>query len=386
LTKRLSPPANANKQEAEEEINITMQNQLKREIEAEKSTTGSRALANEAGLFCQSFRLTPRESEIVAVLAEGVTRIKDIADRLKLSPNTVNNHVNSIFMKTKARSKSQLLAMLLNRLSEELQAARYFRQSPRVVILSRNPELTSSLAPSLEAAGFQVESMAEMGAFKPNATFGAHFAVADLTMPDLDATHFCAQQGLRVVYIGRSELVSSRCEAMNLGAIDFFDATIEPSRIVNILLTHFIESDTDRARFVAAPAQLKSARAPVELSTRVLGRGGVFLSTQDVARVFGEPLRVGDRLDLQLAARDSEIAKTLKAQGEVVWVRSEQNSKNPGTGVRLLHLSGSSREDSQFWKDFVERHASQSYIPTGDSTKDTTKDATRDTTRETTTV
>jgi DNA-binding CsgD family transcriptional regulator len=350
-----------------------MENQPKRAIEADKNTSpsvisptvGSRALANEVGLFCQSFRLTPRESEIVAVLAEGVTRIKDIADRLRLSPNTVNNHVNSIFMKTKARSKSQLLAMLLNRLSEELQATRYFRQSPRAVILTANQNLAASITPALEAAGIQVRIQSSMQDFKPNSTFAPHFAIADLTLPDLDATRFCAQEGLRVIYIGRSQFVSSRCEAMNLGAIDFFDAAFEPGRIVSLLLTHFIESDTDRARYVAAPVQLKSAKQPLEVSKRTLGRGGVFLSNVDVVRIFGEQLSVGDRLDLQLAGEGMQ--KTLNAQGEVVWVRSEQNSKNPGTGVRLLHLNSQSKEDSLFWREFVQLHSCASYIPTGDS-------------------
>lgn len=325
---------------------------------------GSRALANEAGRFCQGFRLTPRESEIVAVLAEGVTRIKDIADRLKLSPNTVNNHVNSIFMKTKARSKSQLLAMLLNRLSEELQATRYFRQSPRVIIFTRNSDLSTTLVAPLEAAGFQVRVLTTMDDFKPNAAFVPHFAVADLSMPDLDARRFCAQEGLRVVYVGSSELVSSRCEAMNLGAIDLCDVTIEPERIVNILLTHFIESDTDRARFVAAPVTLKAAKQAVEVSPRTLGRGGLFLSTQDVTRAFGEPLRVGDRIDIQIAVEG--FKRVMNAQGEVVWIRSEQNSRTPGTGVRLLHFTSDSAENRHSWGEFIQRNGISSYIPTGE--------------------
>ena len=326
--------------------------------------TGSRALANEAGRFCQSFRLTPRESEIVAVLAEGVTRIKDIADRLKLSPNTVNNHVNSIFMKTKARSKSQLLAMLLNRLSEELQATRYFRQSPRVIIFTRKPELSDSLVAPLQAAGFQVRVMTTMDEFKPNANFAPHFAIADLSMPDLDARRFCAQDGLRVVYIGQNDLVTSRCEAMNLGAIDLCDATIEPGRIVNILLTHFIESDTDRARYVTAPVTLKAAKQAVTASSKNLGRGGLFLSNQEVSRAFGEPLRVGDRIDIQIAVEGMQ--RTMNAQGEVVWIRSEQNSKTPGTGVRLLHFTSNSIEDRNTWGEYVHRNGISSYIPTGE--------------------
>jgi DNA-binding CsgD family transcriptional regulator len=70
--------------------------------------------------FCRQAMLTPRETEIVALLAEGVVRIKDIAERLKLSPNTVNNHVNNVFAKTGTRSKSELLSRILNSVGEGL--------------------------------------------------------------------------------------------------------------------------------------------------------------------------------------------------------------------------------------------------------------------------
>jgi DNA-binding CsgD family transcriptional regulator len=74
--------------------------------------------------FCSKSTLTPRETEIVALLAEGVVRIKDIAERLKLSPNTVNNHVNNVFAKTGTRSKSELLSRLLNAVGEGISLQR----------------------------------------------------------------------------------------------------------------------------------------------------------------------------------------------------------------------------------------------------------------------
>ncbi|MES2855758.1 MAG: LuxR C-terminal-related transcriptional regulator, partial [Bdellovibrionota bacterium] len=57
---------------------------------------------------------------IVLLLAQGVVRIKDIAEKLQLSPNTVNNHVNNVFAKTGTRSKSELLARILNTVGDGL--------------------------------------------------------------------------------------------------------------------------------------------------------------------------------------------------------------------------------------------------------------------------
>jgi DNA-binding CsgD family transcriptional regulator len=84
----------------------------------------SPVLAQEINSFCQRHRLTKREGEVLTVLIKGVVKIKDVASHLSLSPNTVNNHINNIFAKTKTQSKSQLLAGILNSLASELQTTR----------------------------------------------------------------------------------------------------------------------------------------------------------------------------------------------------------------------------------------------------------------------
>jgi len=51
--------------------------------------------------------LTPREQEILLVLAEGLS-VKEIADRLFISPKTVENHRNNIMKKLGLRSSIEL--------------------------------------------------------------------------------------------------------------------------------------------------------------------------------------------------------------------------------------------------------------------------------------
>ena len=50
--------------------------------------------------------LTPREVEVLALIAEGLTN-SEIAERLVVSAATVKSHVNHIFAKIGARDRAQ---------------------------------------------------------------------------------------------------------------------------------------------------------------------------------------------------------------------------------------------------------------------------------------
>lgn len=62
---------------------------------------------------CLKSGLTPRESEIAALIAGGFT-YKEIASELDISPNTVSNHVGTIYRKTGTRSKVEMVNALRN--------------------------------------------------------------------------------------------------------------------------------------------------------------------------------------------------------------------------------------------------------------------------------
>ncbi|MCM2281978.1 MAG: helix-turn-helix transcriptional regulator [Bdellovibrionaceae bacterium] len=85
-----------------------------------KTSPAESHLSEELRRFGERWKLTPREHDVLNLIALGTTRIKDVAARLQLSPNTVNNHVNSIFAKTQTRSKSELLTRVLIDLTTEL--------------------------------------------------------------------------------------------------------------------------------------------------------------------------------------------------------------------------------------------------------------------------
>lgn len=54
--------------------------------------------------------LTPREREVLELVAEGLTN-HDIADRLTISPHTAKTHVNRIMAKVAARDRAQLVIL-----------------------------------------------------------------------------------------------------------------------------------------------------------------------------------------------------------------------------------------------------------------------------------
>jgi DNA-binding NarL/FixJ family response regulator len=58
-----------------------------------------------------SLRLTPREQQIMPLLAEGLTN-KEIARELCIEVSTVKNHVHNVLLKLEARSRSQAISLL----------------------------------------------------------------------------------------------------------------------------------------------------------------------------------------------------------------------------------------------------------------------------------
>jgi DNA-binding CsgD family transcriptional regulator/ActR/RegA family two-component response regulator len=340
----------------------------------------SYALRVELKFFCGSYRLTPRESEVVAVLIEGVVRIKDIAIRLGLSPNTINNHVNSIFMKTRTTSKSQLLTLFLGEISENLRWARYFGRSPRALLIGSDAIFPPTLASSFEKKGFLLKRIDSQGdCFKVISEFAPHFVIAHSSGISGDTTAFlrriCENSVTQTVLIGSDFNAEDFSHAMNAGAIDCLATPIDDAKLLRVLVSHYIEEGADRLSFLEhqklVPEYSLQARASTELSAGKLGRGGAFLSSDDLSQLFENPVEVGDWVELKFSL-EPQASRVFIAQGEVVWKRDdgEPSPKRPhGAGVRFVKVGEDGKPNCREWFSdldlFFKKNSVKSYIPSG---------------------
>jgi DNA-binding NarL/FixJ family response regulator len=326
----------------------------------------SKTVRAEIKTFCEGYRLTPRESEIVTVMAEGAVRIRDIADHLRLSPNTVNNHVNSIFTKTKTRSKSQLLAALLSRIADELESARCFRRLPRLFIVSQDITLVEPIVQQLGSRGFLVQVFrSQEDCERVLRDYTPHFILSDLkagTDPREIIKRFHAFGPAQIVFVGPDARLETRCEAMHAGAIDLVARPLDVNKLSRLLLSHYIEDDVDRLRFLELEAPTpKPCRDRIEVSRSNLGIGGIFLSSEDLKRLYESSVTEGDFVELSLQTSGS--SRSLQARGQVVWVRDGVDGRASGAGVRLLYSRPEDADSRQQLRSYLREHSIQSYIP-----------------------
>ncbi len=75
--------------------------------------TGTAAAHQAPGLGERFPQLTPREAEVLTLIAEGRSNA-EIAASLYLGVSTVKSHVNAIFAKLPARDRAQAITMALN--------------------------------------------------------------------------------------------------------------------------------------------------------------------------------------------------------------------------------------------------------------------------------
>ena len=69
------------------------------------------APADRLAVFVRATGLSPRETELVGLVVDGLDG-KEVAARMFLSPHTVQDHLKSVFAKTSTRSRRELVAMV----------------------------------------------------------------------------------------------------------------------------------------------------------------------------------------------------------------------------------------------------------------------------------
>lgn len=67
----------------------------------------------EIAMYSNTYRLTPREIEVLQLVSEGRSA-KQIALQLIISPSTVERHVENVRLKTGARNRAHMTSIFMH--------------------------------------------------------------------------------------------------------------------------------------------------------------------------------------------------------------------------------------------------------------------------------
>lgn len=317
-------------------------------------------LAAELRDFAARWHLTPRETEILNLIARGVVRIKDIAEQLTLSPNTVNNHINSIFTKTQTRSKSQLLAIILDHISQRAERFRLFGRTPSLIYLGAETSETQGVMQALRQAGIACDLTSNPETFLHQLRWGIfQFAVIDADVLSQDWTLWLKNNRLgtdprlHVIMVGSTNKIDC-ATAMNFGAGDCLAKPFTAQSLYDAVMAQFVENDSHKLAFTHAKLSNQGS-VTVKVDPSWVGRGGIFVPHSAITTA---ELDNGDVFDLQMHMPD--VPTPVAGRAQVVWKRSQANGGEAGYGARFVNLSMTDRKRIY---DFVSRHKIESYIP-----------------------
>jgi DNA-binding CsgD family transcriptional regulator len=74
--------------------------------------------AKELAQLKEAYRLSPRETQVLDLICQGVESNQDIADRLDISLGTSRGYVHDLFAKVGVSSKYVLIIKILDKLQD----------------------------------------------------------------------------------------------------------------------------------------------------------------------------------------------------------------------------------------------------------------------------
>lgn len=299
-------------------------------------------MKNEIQEFAGRFKLSPRETEVLGLLADRIVSLKDISAKLSISPSTVKNHLNSIFDKTKTSGKSELIGEFMHYLFGQWRDRQLFERTPTVLVVDDEPELCEILKKSLEERGLRVQV-----ATHPSEAFDAiysneiDFVVSDIRMPGFDGIELLKKA--RTLHRTRPAFAMitgasgyRKDEVMDYGAVGMMTKPID----YDALYVMILESVLDQEKLLPLSKTEVIARPfdeSLHLEAEQVGVGGFFLPMESL-RMRNSDFTEGARIKFQAILNGA--LGPVDIIGEVAWVRPEKIGElEPGAGVRFLYLT-----------------------------------------------
>jgi DNA-binding NarL/FixJ family response regulator len=319
--------------------------------------------------FAREYGLSPREMQILELLAQKVVHFKDIAARLEVSPSTINNHLKSIFAKTQSQSKSQLLATFLHFVLHKYQSCKSLHRKPEVLVIDDEPEICELIAEELTSRGMKVHTSSDPTSvidFLKNSRIDV--VISDIRMPGMDGIQLLKDIRKIFRYFPLVLFVSGYSKnqeldtLLSIGACALLDKPIDMDRLFRVIMDHYLDENHARHRYtrVASDISLKLGEN-LTLTAENLGYGGVFIPFTPGERL--NTMQIGQTIAFQFKLDSDRGREEFNVLGEIVWKRNEaKGGLNAGVGVKFMNVSDLDREKIL---DHVRLNNILSYIPLG---------------------
>jgi FixJ family two-component response regulator/Tfp pilus assembly protein PilZ len=320
--------------------------------------------------FASSYGLSPREKEVMGLLAHKIVHFKDIAQHLKLSPSTVNNHFKSIFGKTSTKSKSELLGTFLRHVMTKLDHYKPLARKPQVLVIDDEPGIRDFLVEELTLRGMKVYGFTDPAeAISSLASIKLDVIVSDLRMPEIGGIDLLKEVRKYRHYFPAIVFVSGYANqetldrVMHLGAVDLLEKPIDMNKLFNLIMEQYIDDQFERTRYftkVVDPTPI-GVRDELKLETGSVGFGGVFLPFSKVTQP--SQLTLGKLVSFRFKLNDTPESAPIDVAGEIVWTRPHpKNQLTAGAGVKFIRISA---EDRTRIHDYVRVNKILSFVPMG---------------------
>jgi DNA-binding NarL/FixJ family response regulator len=317
--------------------------------------------------FASRYGLSPRETEVFALLTHKIVHFKEIAAHLKLSPSTVNNHFKSIFEKTGTNSKSELLANFLKHVVTKLNHCRHLVRKPHVLVIDDEADICEFISDELTQRGMKVYSFSNpKDALRSLPSMKLDVVISDIRMPGMDGTELLKEIRKTHHYFPSILFVSgfSKHEAldqiMDMGAVALLEKPIDMNRLFSLIMEQFIEDVQERSKYLRTAEHIPTViNEKFHLEIGSIGFGGVFIP-QSESNVY-DSLDIGSLVSFQFNL--DQDGGTIKAVGEVAWKRAlPKDGLPPGMGVKFVRISD---EDREKILDYARLNRILSFIPMG---------------------
>jgi DNA-binding NarL/FixJ family response regulator/Tfp pilus assembly protein PilZ len=322
--------------------------------------------------FVQKNLLSARESDVLASLLARIISNDEIASLLDLSPNTVSNHLKSIYAKTSTLNKTELMCFFAQFCLNHLDLAKRYAKVPRVLIIDDEEDITELLHEGLSAYGLKVESTTDAAEGLKLYEKNRHdVIVSDINMPNKSGLDLIRNvkidMGANPLFIfitGHADFTKEQC--MGEGAADFVTKPCKIEDLYQRIVFNYIESAEEKGRYIGVdPKHFEQLSYKIlrkfDLSHAQLGHGGMFIPAKENELNLAIEKMVGTKVKFTHQI-DGDTNK-LSIMGEISWLRSKDCEEGPaGIGLRYILMSN---EDQLILDEWVRRNGVIAFIPLG---------------------